>query len=655
MDLSQLIETDWHTVETLEKLAHIEATAVDAINLLFDLSNKETSLKQKASYSFIGMFQTVLADTCLSLDNRLELLQQLEDNHGMSDIIISAYSRAMKAYQFRGSLRTDEEAIKENQFYPSSDQANNYWDSVIDKLKGITVDKDNPMNEAALEAIIFRLQEQLIEGSSNSMLDAIEEIAEQNGLSDSLREKLVPLISDRYQLKDDVFKRVNNLLEKYYPETPEGELIALVVKAPWVNVMTATGQYQDISKSKAQELAARFIDEKVDWIQHLGILLQGDQRQTFAFAEVLGKKVTNRDEILKAVYESYLEIDPKIHNSAFVMGFIIGVGDDEFTRSAIDLLISNNATTIHGIRAINHLNSIKAEDIDKCKEIFTNKPSLLNNIEYVNLSPLTSKEVIRVTAWIKDINHSFALQLIWELLRRNNNRWAELKDHLNELLWVNKLLGFRTSINSSFHIEDLIISSLKDDPEPERIHFLTKEILIEYQDYSMRNEGIVDRLLHHLFQNYWDNSWPFLGEYLSTRKVQSNFGLNNFLNHYKFENSKLYNWSKLDSSYPVIALKYMRIDFVNDEQQRVWDPIALKLVRENADIKEVREVLSSKFINYSIHGISAEKLYEERKLLLEKLNDIESNEFKNFLSSLIDRIDKNIERERVDRENYDLN
>lgn len=653
MDLSHLMISDWHTIETLEVLAHNQDTALDSIILIYSLSQKENPVQTKASHSFVAMYQVVLAETCLSLEERWTLINQIEQDYGVSEVILSALSRGLKSHQFTGSLRSVDDDYHSNQHNPEPGEIANFWNQIIEKLKILALDKENPFSSAAMEVLIFRMQDQLIYGSSQEMVDAISEIVEVDGLSNEIRNKLVPLISERFNVDEDIGIQIKDLLQNYQPTTLEGELSALVVNAPWVNVRTKDGDFIDISKSKAQELATKFIDAKVDWLPHLKLLLTGDQHQTFAFAEQIGMKADNKEEILDYLMAEFEKINQEDQNSAFIMGFLRGSDDDEFTRKGIDLLISNESTILQGVRAVNRIKAINIEDLKKLQGIFQEYPELLSNIEYVDLSNLKINEFIQLIEWVKEINYSFGLQMVWELLRKKNV-WSELRDRINEWLWVSDMLSFRSTINTSLHIEDLIMTSLKDDPNPDRIEFLVKQILDEYQDYSMKNEALLHRLVHYLFQDHWDLAWPLFGEFIVTRGNKSTYGLNLFLDRYKFDNKKLYEWSQKDLSYPPIALQYMTIETDDSQGHRVWDPQFLKLIEENRGNTVLQDKLANRFINYSISGISAEKLYEDRKVMLKQLLDTGDQAFNKFLCQLLDRIDKNIEFERIQRENYEL-
>ena len=92
--------TDRYTIDTLLKLCLHNETAKDAFRLLYKLANKDNILQDQAKFAFIDLFQVRLAETCLDLEERINILNELEEEYGVSEIIINAYERGLKANGF---------------------------------------------------------------------------------------------------------------------------------------------------------------------------------------------------------------------------------------------------------------------------------------------------------------------------------------------------------------------------------------------------------------------------------------------------------------------------------------------------------------------------------------------------------------------------
>lgn len=646
---------DWYTIETLQKLCYYKETATTAIKLLFKIANKESELTQRAYNTFNDVFQSKLGDTCLNLGERLQILEDIEKESGMNKLIISAYQRALKGYGFTGNIYSGDIDYIKKQFIPSEEDQLSYFKRAIAKLKLVTIENDNEKSELAKEALIFRLVDQVIYGDFEGVMGFVEEVSEkENNLVQEIRSKLQELTSKRFNLEEEKVQRINEILEKYCPKTVQEELETIVINAPWVSEKNEIEQYINISGEKAKELARKYHDNKnQDWLKHLDILLKGEQKQTFIFAEELARLYT--EEFIKLQLIRIVSVLSRMkkenQNGIFLNGIISGCNKDEITRSTIDILLKKESTSFFSLLATRYIKALEYSDLEKIKPELKKGDRQLFNIEYLDYSSLANDEFIEFVNWVKNYNPSFALQLIWELLRKED-RWNNLKDLVNDLLYKDNVLDYKSSINSRLHVENLILSSLEDNPTTEKISFVTERILEKYQDFSFNDEVFLNNLLYTLLDKYWIITWSIVGEFmLDTRKIS--FGLRTFLDSITFDNKQLYEWGHKDQKYAPIAIKYMNVFNENDDESLVWDVYAKRLIDEQGNTNKFLENLDSKFINYSINTVSAEKLYKKRKNLLVDLSDHKFKEVTEFSLKMKLKLERMIEEEKKQRENYE--
>ncbi|CAM1353044.1 hypothetical protein [Tenacibaculum halocynthiae] len=648
-------EFDWYTIETLQKLCYYETTATSAIKLLFKIANKENQLKQKAYNAFNHVFQSRLGETCLNYNYRLQILQDIEDFTGINLLVISAYQRALKSHAYSGNIHSGDIDYIEKQFKPSKKEELDYFKKVITKLKAIALDYENDYSELAKKALVFRLMDQALYGDFNGIMAFVKEISEkESALSQEIRTPLLELKSKKFDLSVEKNTTINEILEKYIPNTIKEELETIVINAPWVNEKNEKGRYINLSGEKAKELARKYFEDKNHtWLKHLDLLLSGEQKQTFLFAEELAKlyvKPFIKLNIVRIVI-TLSKIKSEQQNGIFLNGIISGCNNDEITRLAIDLLLKYDTTSFFSLLATKYIKILTYSDLEKIKPILHKSDRYLFNIEYLDYSNLTNGEFKEFINWVKEINQSFALQLIWELLRKED-RWNDLKDIINNLLYQDNIFDFKSSINSSLHIEDLILKSLNDNADEDKIDFITKKVLEKYQDYSFNDEGFLNNLLYSLLDKYWNITWPIIGEFLIDNSITS-FGLRTFLDRITFKNEQLYLWALKDDKHTSIAIKYMEVFDESENGSLSWDIYAKKLIDEKGNTNKFLENLHSKFINYSIIGISAENLYKKRKQLIEELEKHKIKEVQEFAFNMKEVLVKNIEQEKIQRENYE--
>ncbi|MBD3862317.1 hypothetical protein [Olleya marilimosa] len=646
---------DWYTIETLQKLCLREKTSVDAIKLLYQIATEENSLNDKAKIAFVDVFQVELADTILNLNDRLKVLEDIKNKDGLSELLINTYERALKGYGYLGGLHSGDFDYSQKQFRPTKENKLDYFKKVIVALKTIAF-ADSNFSELAKTALVFRFTDQAVYGDFDTIMEFVFEMSEKEGaLSIELRRALMQLSSERYNFEGSKLDVVNKILKTYEPKSVEEELKTIVIGAPWVNIRNPEGDYTNVSANSAKSLALRYTaNNNTDWLTHIELLLKGEQRQTFFFAEHLAKQqsLANIRIFSIKIIDTLSKIAPEEQNGIFLKGFVNGCNEDSFTRELIDLLLKKESTEIFSLQVFKFLNNVEYSDLLKIKTILEKGDRYLFNIEYVDFTSLKYTEFIEFINWIKDINHSFALQLLWELLRKKD-AWNELRVTVNALLFHERVLEFKSSINSSLHVEDLISKSLQDDDSQTKIDFIISKILDKYSGFSIGDDSILNNLLFTLLNNYWNKSWPVIGEFLS-KNTKSIYGLNSFLERMKYDNELLYNWAITNDNYYATAIKYMEVFDKDDNGDLSWNPFVKKLLESNVANPEFFKNLSSRFISYSINSNSAEQLYINRKKLIEGILDHPLKEVKEFATKMIKILDQNIEREKKEGENYEI-
>lgn len=658
IDFFNFHSSDRYTIDTILKLCLHPETAKDSFKLLYGLANGESELKNSANVEFVSLFQVYLAETCLSLEERLLVLDVLVEENEMSSVIINAYERALKSNSFTGRIQSGESNNRDNIFNPNSEEISSYYNSVIEKLSSIALACDEPFSKQAFDSILSRAYDQISIGNFGQIIKVINEFIQKQGeISNDTRQKLRELSSDRYELDKDFVEAIKALLDKYKPESIEEQLTAFVVLPAWINDRDGQGNYINVSSKKAKELAQTYFDESVNWMEGLEVLLKGEQRQTYSFSQVVGEKGESDSNIvlIDLVFDIFKTIPTEEQNSAFVSGLIYGAKDDVFTRYAIDKLISSNLTEVHGIRLIRYLNPIKYEDLLKIKNLLIATPDYLRNLEYLDLTNLTNEQTIELVGWMKEINYSFALEILYEILRKDVDRWNSLKGIINELLYVDKITEYSSFINSTFHIEDLISKSIYDDPSDKHISFLVRQIIKNYTKFNFENESFLDHLTYFLINDFFDQSWPIFGEYLASGQ-QSGYKLYSVLEKSVSNNKLIYDWSTSNLKYAPIAIRFMNIYKKNENGSLEWDQYAKQLVDEFGNQQKVLENIRSKFTDYSMIGsASASGLYKKRKVLVDELLNHKFDNVKEFARNMSEYLSSRIVDEDKFGENYELN
>lgn len=645
-------------IAILNKLCRYKLTADRAITYLYRLAISKSDLKDDAIISLRNMFFTYFSNNALNAEKRIALLDSLKTEYGVTVPLIHIYGSMLKAERFYGSISS--EPVEDNyQDYNISnkDELQLYYNYAFLSLTTALETDEISLYELVKEKIIERLEEQYIQGESESILHIVNAIAvREKKLPLKLRGRLDSLLVSSNRLSDDKKSAIEKFLEDYTIKNVSDELDTILINAPYLSERNVRGEYHDIAKERAQNLAERYIKEKTDWETYLPSLLVDQQKQTFHFAEKIGQSQYAHKKLLEKVLNFYKSSDVNKHNILFLNGLVLGVNKNDFTRKVMEDSLCYKNTISIGVHQTRFLKPISLEDLNRIRPYLIHEPNYLRLWEYMDLVHLEDKEIIELFLWLKDINLSFSLEIIENIIRKQPERWMAFEEHVNPHLFTKGILKISNFINSSVHIEQLIKRSIKSDPAPEKIEFILKEIIECYKDIHFHNETLLNYLVHFLLENYWDKSWPLLGKHI-TEMQHIPHGLSYLLSSFPFDNSELLKWVEEEpESRAEVAIRFLPL-FVKEsivKGKPEFLPEIIELINKYGDIQKMLDRLESKLTSYSINSISAENLYLKRKELIGTLSAHPIEEVKYFSSQMTAKFDLLIERERNTEQNYNL-
>lgn len=644
-------------ISVLNKLCRRKVTAAKAISLLYTLSVTENGFQEDAKTSIRNKFFTHLSNNALNFQKRIELLEELRGKFGITESLIHVYGSMLKTDRFYGSISTASEEDDYQDFdIQDSKEIGEYYDYA---LKGLSEDinmDESDFLELIEEKINERLSEQYRFGNSVLILELIKQLAIKKGkLPIKLRSNVNALILSTPKLSEEDIMNLNELLEKFSVKTIQEELTTIVIEAPYLSERNEGGGYNDISKKRAQDLAEKYVGDKIDWEPFLPNLLVNEQKQTFHFAEKIGQIDYEHKTLLEKALDFLKSTDGDNQNYLFLNGLVLGVDDNEFTRKAIELSLNHENTIGIGVHLTRFLKPILYGDINKIKPYLIQNPDYLKLLEYIDLLNIKNEELVEITSWLKTINYSFSLEVIYDILRKEPGRWDELEYQVNQLLFTKGILRYSSFINSTIHIEQLIIQWIKSNPKQIKIEFILNEIIPCYQDFNFHNDTLLNSLIYFLLENYWVSSWSYLGEFIIDNKIPSK--LSYVLNTFNFDNSKLLSWVKeKPGTREEVAMRFMNIFKKIDDKTKKLEflPSVLDLIDQYGKNKKMLNRLDNSLTSLRINSISGEKLYLKRKELVETLSDHPLEEVRVFSSRMSAKLDLLIEQEKNFEANYNI-
>lgn len=645
-------------ITVLNKLCRRKVTAGKAISLLYRLSITENGFQKDAKTSIRNKFFTHLSNNALNFDKRIEVLEGLKNEYGITESLIHIYGSMLKTDRSYGSFTTASDEDNYQDFdIQDSKEIGEYYDYALKGLSKAIKKDESDFLELIEEKLNERLREQYRYGNSVLILEIIKQLAIKKGkLPIKLRSNIDALILSTPKSREEDIKSLNAFLEEFTVQTIEEELTTFVIEAPYLSERNGEGGYDDISKKRAQDLADRYIEDKIDWETFLPSLLITEQKQTFHFAEKIGQIDYPHEALLEKALELLKTTDEEKHNFLFINGLVLGVGSNEFTRKAIEQSLSHKKTIGLGIHLTRFLKPISLADLKEIKPFLVQNPDYLRLLEYIDILHFTNVELIELISWLTNINLSFLLEILDRVLRKEPNRWNDLEEHINPLIYQNKILYTSSFINNSLHIEDLIQLSIDNNPNLKNIEFILNEIFECYEDFNFHNESMLNSLTYFFLYNYWDQSWPLFGEYVAKTEYIPN-GLSYLLSSISFDSSKLLKWvGEKPGKREVVAMRCIDI-FKKDNRENeklAFEPEVLELIDNYGNNLKMLDRLESSLISYTIHSNSAEKLYLKRKELVQTLYDHPLEEVRAFSTRMSAKFDLLIEQEKNFEANYNI-
>lgn len=624
------VEGRRNCVWLLEKLSYYKETAEDSIKLMFRLALAENEhISNNASSQFIGYFQPYLSATILSLEQRLKILNELEQDYGFNDLLLSSYDRILQVGNYIGNITT---FGSRKEGYKSYDQEKaityeeleHYFDTALEKLTLLAIDYENPFMEASKHILLKRFFGQYSSRVSKKALESVMQIIDRSGeLELKWRQLFETIIFEKRRISEEKLKQLQDILDDHKLQSVEQELDFKVINAPYKNEKGDEG-WTDVSKEEAIRLANSYVtSENEEWIKYIDKLLNKDQRQTYAFGQAIGENHRNIDELFDTCVEAALNIAPKTLNSSLIAGIVSGKNNSEFTRQSIDKLISSDQLVYIGTRLTRFLeNELTLEDLNKLIPIFQKNSKLLVTIEYLDISKLTNEEIVKFINEIKEINdigYSFSLELLWNLFRKEGERWEQLKSFTRNLLIKKGVLNLTSLMGgTALHVEDLIKKISNSNIYKEEVEFFVSEILEGYEKLFTPNQTILNIMIYHFLENHFDLTWSLIGKALLSDDYNGKYNLKNIGKHFKFDDDKLLVWTKNNlPGAPSILMEFIQFE-VKDGDDVGWSSLTLELINLYGDDDSLLSSLASRLHSYFVTG-SAVPIYEGRKKILELL------------------------------------
>lgn len=667
-------------VWSLEKLCWWAETFPKAARLMLRFAAGENETwSNNATGQFKQLFQIYLPGTQANLNERLRVAREALGSEVKEEraLGILAIGHAIKTHSFSrdGRVASQGTRIPGRDYEPSGREIQEYWGECIGLLKNVII-KGGELSSLAKQKLGSAISGLLRKGMIGEVEAALRDIVKEKGAywPEALKSIRDCIDRDRVDMPPEIRERIDSLEKILQPEDL-GEKLSLVVSIPnWRDRKNEKGDYVSISAEEADKLARQLAGDN-SWFKHVKVILEGEQRQAYAFGNALGQSMPAglRKEFIEVCLRILAELGREKGNPNVLGAFLGNISDEGLVNKTMERVIQDKklcSYTVWLTRFLDlkegHLlkllplveqNKISVSDIrvfsygrvlDKLPENFVAKfcQTIANHSQEGANCAL---DVLSMYCYQNDERFTKCAQTFRNIIMREGLLIGEEQSQMAGHNWEvvsNKLLRINRDIKLAKHLAgEIVVMCGSDKISGNYIHYNAKSVL-----------GV-------LLKEYYEECWDIIGKALMSEDWGTRHYLENIVGPgYEKGGSEaliaeipqegLLKWCKKNLPYGPTAIAHLTPVFSGEKDKISWHPLARKLIDEFGNIKEVRNKLSSNLWSFSSWGSRA-PYYQKRIDLLRELLSHPIKEVREWAASNIEYFEKEREEARREAEEWD--
>ncbi|WP_162342897.1 nucleotide-binding protein [Cyclobacterium salsum] len=659
-------------VWTLEKLCFDKRTFYDSAKVLlgFAIAENET-WANNATSQFLHLFNVHLSGTEADLSERWKIIEWLlnKEDKANYDFAIRAMKIGLNfghASRMGGAEQQGSRRLVDNN--PSWKEIDEYWGNILNKLLEIIKSK-NEYAELASEAISNSIGTMFHIGFGKLILPYLKEISElKNKDWDSgLKGLKFARKYEKHCIPEEQLEEINSLID-------------LLTKTDFpTKYLTLSSSYhldndETYSSEKVIEaiinLADEYISSEISWEETFPAFYKNQQVFSFHFGNRLSELLIDDKTIFNRFIDYSLEVIsqiPKEERNFTVLGGFISNTSDEIKKEFYLKLFQSSEFSSQLFYFLSIDKSGK-EYFDLLFQLIDKKGSDVNSFYAFTynaaLSQLTFEELNSFSEKLftyGDEGYAVVFDLFADLSYGDEAKKKLLKPIYKKCI-VN--LGFNRKFRrqlDDFKWTETISFILSDETEVDFAIFINKSVIesITWEN-SYHLDHYIQRVYEILLKVHFNAIWPDLSNaLLSSEETYIRFyGLKHILGSriggvgssvgvlFDGDIDSIFNWCADNKPLAPSRLAELTPIFDNNNTDYAkWHPIAFRLIDEYGDIKEVLSNLSSNMGTYSWTG-SVVPFLESKKELFKQLTNHKTDLVKEWATSYISYLDKDIESEK---------
>jgi hypothetical protein len=326
-------------VWTLEKLAFWEETFPRALAFLARLAAVENERWSNNSTGVLErLFMVLLPGTQATLGVRLPHLVQMarSDDVIVRRIAVAALDNALTSNNFTGTSGPELQGSggPKPQYRPKTwGEIFDYWKQCLDEL--VRLSKDDPdLSDDAAAAIASHIRGLTLHGRLDDVERALREVGQDRRTKGKVWAQAVDAVKDvlKYDLvgaPPGTDGRVREWLNLLAPMGLVQRLQLEVTEAPFDHVEETDGNWIDVAARDAESFGREVGAAWGHAAAHLRIVMQGEQRQAYAFGRGMAQGSGASTDLYAAILSALCEVPLDRRNSALLSGWLAAIDEQQ--------------------------------------------------------------------------------------------------------------------------------------------------------------------------------------------------------------------------------------------------------------------------------------------------------------------------------------
>lgn len=659
-------------VWTLEKLCFDKRTFSDSAKVLlqFAIAENET-WANNATSQFLHLFNIHLSGTEADLGERWKIIEWLlnKGDKAYYDFAIRAmkiglnfgHASRMGGAEQQGSIR-----LVDNN--PTWNEIDEYWRNILNKLLEIIKAK-NEYSDLASEAIANSTRTMFHIGMGKLILPYLKEISEfkNNDWDSGLKGLKFARKYEKHSIPEKQLEEINSLVEFLTKTDFSTKYLTLSSSYYLDNDETYSSEkiIEEITK-----LADEFIANNTSWEETFPSFYKNQQVFSYHFGKRLSELlIADKTKIKRFIdysLEVILQIPRKERNFTVLGGFITN-SSDEIKKEFYSRLFQSSEFSSQLFYFLSIDKSGK-EYFNLLFQLIDKKVFDVNNFyafTYSNaLSQLTFEELNSFSEKLftyGDEGYAVVFDLFADLSYGDEAKKILLTPIYKKCIFN---LGFNRKFRrqlDDYKWTETVSFIISDKKEVGFAKFINKSVIdsITWEN-SYHLDNYIQRVYEILLKVHFNSIWPDLSDALlsSEEKYIIFFGLKHILGShiggvgrsvgvlFDGDIDSIFNWCADNKPIAPSRLAELTPIFDNNNTDYAkWHPVAIRLIDEYGDIKEVLSHLNSNMGTYSWTG-SVVPFLESKKELFKQLTNHRIELVREWATSYIGYLDKDIEAEK---------